>query len=165
MIFTPDAKSLYLSSTKSNASPLEIWEMGVDGSNRQMVEQGCGFATDVSHDGRYLLTLNYGADLGLRQLSLADHKCTMLVPGVTTFSVSFAPDHKAILYAVTERGSDAIYRVPWADGKLSGTPQAAYKVPCSFSIAYGGNGYDFSRDLSTLIYARPGGQADLYQLK
>jgi serine/threonine protein kinase len=32
-IFTPDAKSLYLSSIKSNASPVETWEMGVDGSN------------------------------------------------------------------------------------------------------------------------------------
>jgi hypothetical protein len=38
-------------------------------------------------------------------------------------------------------------------------------VPFAFSIAYGGNGYDFSRDLSTIVYARPGGQANLYRLK
>jgi hypothetical protein len=28
----------------------------------------------------------------------------------------------------------------------------------------GGNGSDFSRDLSTIVYARPGGHADLYRL-
>jgi hypothetical protein len=31
-------------------------------------------------------------------------------------------------------------------------------------LSYGGNGYDFSRDLSTIVYARPGDYADLYLL-
>jgi serine/threonine protein kinase/Tol biopolymer transport system component len=166
VIFSPDSKSLYLSSVKSNASPVQIWEMGVDGSNPRIVDQGCGFADDVSPDGRYLLTIDSrGADLGVHQLSLADNKCTMLVPGATTFSVYFASDHKSILYAVSDRGTATIYRVPWNNGQVTGTPQVAYKVPFSFSIAYGGNGYDFSHDLSTIVYARPGGQADLYELK
>jgi hypothetical protein len=38
------------------------------------------------------------------------------------------------------------------------------KVPFAFSLFYFGNSYDFSRDLSTIVYARPGGQADLYWL-
>jgi serine/threonine protein kinase/Tol biopolymer transport system component len=165
-IFTPDAKSLYLSSIKSNASPVETWEMGVDGSNPHVAGQGCGFVTDVSPDGRYLLSIDTrGSEEGIHQFSLADHKCTMLVGGVATFSASFAPDYKSFLYAASERGSATIYRVPWSSGKATGAPQAAYKVPFAFSIFYGGNGYDFSRDLSTLTYARPGGQADLYQLK
>jgi len=33
-----------------------------------------------------------------------------------------------------------------------------------FPVLYGGNAYDFSRDLSTIVYARPGGHADLYLL-
>jgi len=39
------------------------------------------------------------------------------------------------------------------------------KVPFAFPLNYGsGNAYDFSRDLSTIVYARPGGHADLYFL-
>jgi len=37
-------------------------------------------------------------------------------------------------------------------------------VPFTFRMFYEGNGYDFSRDLSTVVYARPGGNADLYLL-
>ena len=52
-----------------------------------------------------------------------------------------------------------IYRQPWSDGEITGKPQIALKVPFAF-----GNAYDFSRDLSTIVYARPGGHADLYLL-
>jgi hypothetical protein len=39
------------------------------------------------------------------------------------------------------------------------------KTPFTFPLTYGtGNAYDFSRDLSTIVYARPGGHADLYLL-
>jgi hypothetical protein len=57
-----------------------------------------------------------------------------------------------------------IYRLPWRDGKLTGPVQVALKLPFSFSIYFSGNGYDFTRDLSTVVYARPGGQHDLYFL-
>jgi hypothetical protein len=54
---------------------------------------------------------------------------------------------------------------PWSDGKVIGTPQVALKIPFAFPLAYrGSNAYDFSRDLSTIVYARPGGHADLYLL-
>jgi hypothetical protein len=59
---------------------------------------------------------------------------------------------------VATRQSAAIHRQPWSDIKLTGLPQVAFKVPFAFSIIYGGNYYDFSRDLSTIGYARPGGQ-------
>ena len=37
--------------------------------------------------------------------------------------------------------------------------------PFAFPLSYhNGNAYDFSRDLSTIVYARPGGHADLYLL-
>jgi hypothetical protein len=39
------------------------------------------------------------------------------------------------------------------------------KVPFAFPSDYrNGNAYDFSRDLSTIVYARPGGHPDLYLL-
>jgi len=45
-----------------------------------------------------------------------------------------------------------------------GKPQVALRLPFAFPLFYKGNGLDFSRDLSTIVYARPGGQADLYLL-
>ena len=46
-----------------------------------------------------------------------------------------------------------------------GKPQVALKLPFSFPVFYNnGNAYDFSPDLSTIVYARPGGQADFYLL-
>ncbi|HYL47424.1 MAG TPA: hypothetical protein VEU52_10385, partial [Candidatus Limnocylindrales bacterium] len=57
-----------------------------------------------------------------------------------------------------------IYRQPWQDGKLTGPTQVALKLPFTFPLLAGGNAYGFARDLSTVIYARPSGQADLYLL-
>ena len=72
---------------------------------------------------------------------------------------------KSFLYAVASRGEVTIYRQPWSDGKLVGASQVALKIPFAFPIRYfSGNAYDFSRDLSTIVYARPGGHADLYLL-
>jgi len=45
-----------------------------------------------------------------------------------------------------------------------GAPQVAMKIPLVFPLIAGGNGYDFSRDLSTVVYARSSGHADLYLL-
>ena len=47
---------------------------------------------------------------------------------------------------------------------LVGKPQIALKLPFAFPLQYEGNAYDFSPDLSTIVYARPGGHADLYLL-
>jgi len=56
------------------------------------------------------------------------------------------------------------YRQAWRDGKIIGKPEVALKLPFAFPLFYHGNAYDFSRDLSTIVYVRPGGQADLYLL-
>ena len=67
--------------------------------------------------------------------------------------------------SVESRREVTIYRQLWSDGKIIGKPQVALKVPFAFPIFYfNGNGYDFSRDLSTIVYARPSGHADLYLL-
>jgi hypothetical protein len=89
----------------------------------------------------------------------------LLLPGVVTYGVTFARDGKSFLYAVASRDSVAIYRQPWIDGKIIGPPQIALKVPFAFRLQYAeGNAYDFSRDLSTLVFTRPGSNADLYVL-
>jgi len=86
-----------------------------------------------------------------------------LIPGVATFGAVFARDGKSFLYAVGSRGEVTIYRQSWIDGKTVGAPQIAFKVPFAFPLLNAsGNAYDFSRDLSTIVYARPSGQADLY---
>jgi Protein kinase domain len=54
-----------------------------------------------------------------------------------------------------------IQRQGWRYGKLIGKPESALNVPFTFPLGYLGNAYDFSHDLSTIVYARPGGQADL----
>jgi len=76
----------------------------------------------------------------------------------------YARDGKSFLYPVASRNEVTFYRQTWSDGKLLGKPQVALKLPFAFSSFYQGNAYDFSRDLSTIVYARPGGQADLYLL-
>ena len=127
-----------------------------------MVE-GCGFAFDVAPGGKYLLTLvGAGERNGIYEFSLADKKCTSLLPGVVTFGLSFAPDGKSFTYAVPSQHDVTIYRQGWQDGKLIGQPQVALKLPFAFPLLAGGNAYDYSRDLSTVVYARVSGHADLY---
>ncbi|HYL16119.1 MAG TPA: hypothetical protein VEV41_24010 [Terriglobales bacterium] len=76
----------------------------------------------------------------------------------------FPRDGKSFLYAISTRGEVTIFRQSWKDGKTTGRPRVALKVPFAFPLFYYGNACDFSRDLSTIVYARPGGDADLYLL-
>jgi hypothetical protein len=108
--------------------------------------------------------INQGEKTGIYEVSIADKKCIPLLPGAVTFNAYFAGDGKSFLYAVASRGEVTIYRQSWSDGKLIGMPQVALKIPFAFPLSYYGNAYDFSRDLSTIVYARPGGHADLYLL-
>jgi hypothetical protein len=120
---------------------------------------------DADSGGRYLLGVVWsGEKTGIYEVSISDGKCIPLLPGTATFGATFASDDKSFLYAVAARGEVAIYRQPWRDGKLIGATQVALRVPFAFPFAYNGTAYDFSRDLSTIVYARPGGQADLYLL-
>ncbi|MFZ0739894.1 MAG: protein kinase [Candidatus Acidiferrales bacterium] len=161
--YSNDDRSLYISVVRSPGSGASIWKENIDGSDAREISNSCAFVGDVSRDGKYLIAFETrGERVGIYELSIADNKCVSLIPGATTYNVVFAPDQKSFLYAVASRGEMTIYRQPWHDGKLTGPSQVALKVPFSFSIYYAGNGYDFSRDLSTIIYARPGGQDDLY---
>ena len=163
ILWSADQKSVYLNGL--SASGWTIWKENVDGSNLEKFVEDCGEAFDVSPDGRFLLNLvPVGEKVGIYEFSLADHKCTLLLPGVVTFGARFAPDGKSFSYAVQSEGRVTIYRQAWRDGALVGRPEIALKLPFAFPLQYGGNAYDFSPDLSTIVYARPGGHADLYLL-
>jgi serine/threonine protein kinase/Tol biopolymer transport system component len=162
-VWSNDDKALYLSTFEKNGSNITTWKENVDGSGLQKLSDSCAFVGDVSPDEKYLIEFQSGAP-GISQLSLADNKCVQLIPDAVTFGVQFSVDGKSFLYAVPSRGEMTIYRQPWRDGKLTGPVQVALKVPFAFSIYVSGNGYDFSRDLSTIVYARPTGNDDLYFL-
>jgi hypothetical protein len=86
------------------------------------------------------------------------------LPGVLTFGLTAPSDGKSFLYAVPGPRDVTIYRQHWQNGNLIGPPQAALKLPFAFPLTTNGNAYDFSRDLATVVYARPGGRAELYYL-
>jgi hypothetical protein len=127
------------------------------------LEDDCGAVWDSSPDGKYLLTSLGGGNQGsgISEYSLMEHKCIPLFQS-PTLVVQFSPDGKSVLYLDAARGETTIYRVPWHDGKITGPAQAAVKLPFAFHQGYNGNAYYFSRDLSTVVYARPSGHADLY---
>jgi hypothetical protein len=111
-----------------------------------------------------LYTGRYGVRAGIYEMSVTDRKCTLLVPDVGNYVVKFARDGQSVLYAVSSPGYVAIHRLPFKNGRIAGPNQIALQIPFGFAQDYQGNAYDFSRDLSAVVYARPSGQADLYVL-
>ena len=163
LVWSPDQKFVYVSIWRHRTS--ETWKWTMNGSNPEKFVNACGEVWDADPSGKYLLEALYlGEKTGIYEVSISEGKCIPLLPGVVTSGATFAPDGRSFLYAVTSRGEATIYRQPWRDGKLIGEPQVALKVPFVFPLEYQGNAYDFSKDLSTIVYARPGGQADLYLL-
>ena len=164
-VWSPDQKSVYVNVVEKAGSMTALWRWNVEGSNLERLMDNCCAVTDADPSGRYLLgEVALGERTGVYEVAISDMKCTLLLPGVETLAVTIARDGRSFLYAVASRGEVTIYRQPWREGKLIGVPQVALKVPFAFPLVYGGNAYDFSRDLSTIVYARPGGHADLYLL-
>jgi serine/threonine protein kinase/Tol biopolymer transport system component len=165
-IWGPDQKSVYLSTKERSESLYDTWKWSLDGSTPEKFVEKCGMASDADSGGKYLLGfVLFGEKVGIYEVSISERKCISLLPGVETHGAIFARDGKSFSYAVASRGEVSIYRQLWSDGKTMGKPQVAVKVPFPFPIFYfSGNAYDFSSDLSTIVYARPGGHADLYLL-
>jgi len=165
VLWSDDRETIYLNSAEKGVTGLTIWRAHADGSNPEKLVESCGAAFAVAPGGQYLLTeRSFGENLGIFELSVTEKKCTSLLPGVVTFGIVPASDGKSFLYAVPSQHEVTFYRQPWHDGKLQGPKQVALKLPFAFPLLSGGNAYDFSRDLSTVVYARPGGHADLYLL-
>jgi len=163
MAWSADQKSVYMTGEEKAGYVPTVWRVNTDGSNPpEKLVDDCGAVTDIDPAGQYLLTL--GDLTGIHEVSISDRKCIRLLPEKVTNNVTLARDGKSFLYAVASHGEVTIYRQPWKNGKTIGVPQVALKVPFAFPFDSGGNAYDFSRDLSTVVYVRPSGQADLYLL-
>jgi hypothetical protein len=164
-VWSHDRKSVYVSGYEKEGTTFDTLKWSVDTPTAEKFVDKCGYVSDADSSGKYLLgAINVGEKTGIYEVSISDRKCITLIPGVATSDAIFAPDRKSFLYAVASRGEVTIYRQPWSDGRLMGTPQVALKVPFAFPVWHSGSAYDFSRDLSTIVYARPGGHADLYLL-
>jgi len=164
VIVGADSETVFLNAFEKGIGST-IWMESAEGSAPEKLVERCGFAFDVAPGGGYLFAINNAPEKkGIYEVSLADRKCTLLVPGVSTFGLAVANDGKSILYAVPSQRDVTIYRQNWQPGKAIGQPQVMLKLPFSFPLVSGGNAYDFSRDLSTVAYVRPGGQPELYFL-
>jgi Tol biopolymer transport system component len=160
-----DRNTLYLTGFEPGASTPVLWKMNPDGSNVEKVVSDCGQVLDVSDDQKYLISPIWaGERTGIHQYSTVDKQCTMLSPGVATFNPAFAPDQKSILYMVPGQHDATVFRQPWSNGKITGPVQVGLKIPFTFPLSAGGNAYDFSHDLSTVVYAQPSSHTDLYLL-
>ncbi len=165
-VLSPDQKTIYVTGEEKGSSIRTVWRVNTDGSNPEKFVDNCGTVTDADPGGKYLLgAVWFGEKTGIYEVSISDRKCIPLLPGVVTIYATMAHDGKSFLYAVASRGEVTIYRQPWKDGKTIGAPQVALKVPFPFPRWYADHAaYDFSRDLSTIVYAHPRGQANLYLL-
>jgi Tol biopolymer transport system component len=161
-VWSADGNTVYFDTMAAGSKP-GVWRVNADGSHLEKLLDARFMVIDASPDGKYLLGLiPSGKDVGIYQMSIADRQIVALVPGVVTFGAHYARDGKSFLYPILSRSEVTFYRQAWSDGKSLGKPQIALKLPFAFSSYYQGNSYDFSRDLSTIVYRRPGGQADLY---
>jgi len=161
--WSADAKSLYITIQTGTSQPV-LWKANSDGTGAQKFLENC-YGMEATPDGNYLLgVILAGKETGIYEVSLADKKRIPLLPGVETFMVRMASDRKAFLYSVAGKGEILFYRQEWKDGKTIGEPKLALRLPFAFPLSFFGNAYDFSPDLSTIVYAKPGGQADLFYL-
>jgi serine/threonine protein kinase/WD40 repeat protein len=161
--WSPDATTLYISSISGGKGVL--WIADTKEMTARHFADITFIATDVSPDGKYLIgSQDNGEEIGIYAMDIAGKKESLLVPDVETFSVRFSHDGKSIFYAIAEKGEVVTYSAPWHEGKLTAPPAISLRLPFTFPLSFNGNAYDFARDLSMLVYAKPGGQADLYLL-
>jgi serine/threonine protein kinase/Tol biopolymer transport system component len=164
ILWSTDQKTLFVNAAERGSKATSIWRESAEGSTLEKMVEDCGLAFEVGADGKYLLSWTSGEKLGIYAVSIAEKSCAMVVPGVSTFGINGEQDGHSFLYAIPRSRDVTIYRQKWEDGKAVGQPQVALTLPFAFPLTSGGNAYDFSRDLTTVVYARPGGHADLYLL-
>ena len=161
----PGDQSIVLGGLDKNGRDEKNWRISLNDTPAVALFDGCGMATDVSPDRKFFIATSlWGEHPGIYQYSVADKKCMPLKLGIATFLAMYADDGKSFLYSLASRGETTIYRQPWRNGSAIGPPVSALKLPFSLREDYSGNAFAVSRDLSTIVYARPGGRADLYLL-
>jgi serine/threonine protein kinase len=165
IIFDPGDQSLIVSGYAKDRRTPKNWRIFLNGSPSVLLSENCGMAVDVSGNHKFLLSsVIWGENPGIYQFSLADKKCTPLKSGITTYLAMFARDGKSFLYSLASHGETTIWRQPWQNGALIGSPVPALKLPFALREDYVGNAYSVAPDLSAVVFARPGGYDDLYLL-
>jgi serine/threonine protein kinase/Tol biopolymer transport system component len=165
VIFDPGDQSLIVSGYAKDRRTPKNWRIFLNGSPSALLSENCGMAVDVSDNHKFLLsTVIWGENPGIYQFSLTDKKCTTLKSGITTYLAMFARDGKSFLYSLASHGETTIWRQPWQNGALIGSPVPALKLPFALREDYGGNAYSLAPDISAVVFARPGGYDDLYLL-
>ena len=165
--WSSDGTTIYFSGYEKDPNRISTWAANLTDSSTRLLAENCGFVQDITLDNRTLLQSDTFQSEGgnkLYRLSVADRSCTAFMSAPPIFISHLSSDDKSIFYAAASQGQMMIYRQAWRGGKALGTAQVAMKLPFAFRQNYSGNAYDFSKDLSTIIYARPGGHADLYFL-
>ena len=159
----PTGKFVYFSGWDKDISSLSTWKASVDGKKVERFESGCGFVGSGTPDGKYLIfAILFGPRSGAYVMSTSEKKCEPLLRGFCF--VHFAPDGRSFLYSLESRGQVTFVRKLWKDGQATGPDQVVLTVPFAFPDYHNGTTYDFSSDLSKIVYVRPGGQSDLYLL-
>jgi Tol biopolymer transport system component len=158
---------LYVNSQFESKSVL--WKLPANGSPAEKLAEGCLNPWDVAPGGEQVVGMcieSVNRPPGICAYSLEDGSCVQVVSGVRQGRVKTTLDGRTLLYATPGRGGVIFYRAAWTDGKLASQPEVALKLPFAFPfvLGYFGDAFDFTRDLSTVVYARPSGQADLYFL-
>ena len=158
-----DEGSHYASTGRED--PQDTWKVSADGTEVERIVEGCASVTDYVPGGEFLIgAAAQGESLGIWAVSLSEKRCIPLLPGIETTTVRSAPDGGSFLYAIPGALDTVVYRVRWNGGE-AGRPEVAARLPLVLHPwIFGGSGYDFSRDLSTLVYSSPSGQADLFLL-
>jgi serine/threonine protein kinase len=137
----------------------DVWKVSPDRTQPEKIVEGCGKMTDSDPGGKFLVGhVSWGDSVGIYAFSIAEKRCIPLLPGQRASLVLFSTDGTSLLYSVPGELETTIYRASWNDGKI-GTPEVASRLP--FVLRGDDN---FSRDLTTLVYSRPSGQAELFHL-
>jgi serine/threonine protein kinase len=163
IVWSPDESTLFISvrSAKGNS----IWKVNSVNGNGEMILKDGFVVTDVTKDGKYLLgRISEGDQTGIYAYQLNNKKVIPLIPDASTMLVRISPDNQSLLYALQNGTDVSLYSAQWKDGKVVSNPELALKVPFAFTLSFEGNAYDFSRDLSTIIFNQPTMQADIYML-
>ena len=163
VIWEPGDQSMIIGGQDKDSHAAKNWRIFLNGAPPVVLSENCGAAVDISPNRRFLIgTVLWGDNPGIYQYSLADKKCTKYKSGITTYLTMFAKDGKSFLYSLASHGETTIWRQPWQNGEAIGAPIPAFKLPFALREDYGGNAYSLAPDLSSVVFARPGGYDDLY---
>jgi Tol biopolymer transport system component len=162
-VWEPGNQSILLGGLDKDEHDARNWRIFLNGAPAVEVFDGCGMIVDLSPDQNFTINTDlWTENSGLYQYSFADKKCMPLKRGIATYIAMFSGDGKAFYYSLASNGQTTIFRQPWRNGAPVGSPVPALKLPFALREDYAGNAFVVSRDLSSIVYARPGGHQDFF---